>query len=511
LEKEAVKRVALTFGIGRNGWKIYYAYIHGPYMKRVTTRDDIAAVIALYKANHVLREISAQTGVALRVVQNLVKRFRDLGEDELPAPLPKSGRPKLLSPRTLKVISRQVRSNPSLTAREVKERNPRLLSHVSLRCVQQALHDDLGFKSFRARRKPLLTKRQKENRGHFMCSLAIIWPRKRETTDIDDLDNEDLLETIFSSRKMRKKRSRDAGAAINIHHTGNGLVAPRGLINQPRTAGLEGWIPTGIGMFLENASQLHKGFINEDEAHQSREDLFSESATASNAAINSANTVIHKPTHTLMDRKSSSYVTQNWRRKSRSMLAMRNGRHRGALWEVMLQPHSSFSTGLGSLEMPPLETTLFGSSVELLRRKLEKVFTWKRLESPALRTDARIPLPSKLTLVDDGCNFSSELNGITKESKRHLSSILYDNGGAVTARGTEAAVKMGGKYRPRERKLKMVSNPMANIFEDGWRIAVLIESTPRRATRINTDLRPTLSGNINNPRLLSRTKYFHKL
>ncbi|KAG7169472.1 hypothetical protein Hamer_G024270 [Homarus americanus] len=53
--------------------------------RRVTTRDDIAAVIALYKANHVLREISAQTGVALRVVQNLVKRFRDLGEDELPA------------------------------------------------------------------------------------------------------------------------------------------------------------------------------------------------------------------------------------------------------------------------------------------------------------------------------------------------------------------------------------------------------------------------------------------
>ncbi|KAG7163409.1 putative Transposase-containing protein 5 [Homarus americanus] len=142
--------------------------------RRVTTRDDIAAVIALYKANHVLREISAQTGVALRVVQNLVKRFRDLGEDELPAPLPKSGRPKLLSPRTLKVISRQVRSSPSLTAREVKERNPCLLSHVSLRCVQQALHDDLEFKSFRARRKPLLTKRQKENRVKF-CKKYEVW------------------------------------------------------------------------------------------------------------------------------------------------------------------------------------------------------------------------------------------------------------------------------------------------------------------------------------------------
>ncbi|KAG7174513.1 putative Transposase-containing protein 18, partial [Homarus americanus] len=137
--------------------------------RRVTTIDDIAAVIALYKANRVLREISAQTGVALRVVQNLVKRFRDLGEDELPAPLPKSGRPKLLSPRTLNVISRQVLSNPSLTARE----KSRLLSHVSLRCVQQALHDDLGFKSFRARRKPLLTKRQKENRVKFFKKYEV--------------------------------------------------------------------------------------------------------------------------------------------------------------------------------------------------------------------------------------------------------------------------------------------------------------------------------------------------
>ncbi|KAG7165129.1 putative Transposable element Tcb1 transposase-like 8, partial [Homarus americanus] len=94
--------------------------------------------------------------------------------DELPAPLPKSGRPKLLSPRTLKVISRQVWSNPSLTAREVKERNPRLLSHVSLRYVQQALHNGLGFKSFRARRKPLLTKRQKENRVKF-CKKYEVW------------------------------------------------------------------------------------------------------------------------------------------------------------------------------------------------------------------------------------------------------------------------------------------------------------------------------------------------
>ncbi|KAG7168416.1 hypothetical protein Hamer_G002458 [Homarus americanus] len=118
--------------------------------RRITTRDDIAAVIALYKANHELRDISAQTGVGLRVVQKLVKHHREFGEDVLPAPLPMSGRPKLFSPQKLEVISCQDKSNPALTAREVKERNPRLLSHVSLRCVRQSLYDALGFKSFRA-------------------------------------------------------------------------------------------------------------------------------------------------------------------------------------------------------------------------------------------------------------------------------------------------------------------------------------------------------------------------
>ncbi|KAG7161065.1 hypothetical protein Hamer_G023578 [Homarus americanus] len=103
--------------------------------RRVITRGNIATVIALYKGNNELREISAQTGVGLRVVQKIVKRYRELGEDMLPAPLPKSGRPEFLSSLTLEVISRQVKSNPALTAREVKERNPRLLSHISLRCV----------------------------------------------------------------------------------------------------------------------------------------------------------------------------------------------------------------------------------------------------------------------------------------------------------------------------------------------------------------------------------------
>ncbi|KAG7172334.1 putative Transposase-containing protein 10, partial [Homarus americanus] len=157
-----VMRDVKTLGLLASG-DIWQLSTHHEMSRRVTTRDDIAAVIALYKANHVLREISAQTGVALRVVQNLVKRFRDLGEDELPA-LSLVGLNYCLHGH-LRLFLDKFGPIPHSQHRETP---------VLLRCVQQALHDDLGFKSFHARRKPLLTKRQKENRVKF-CKKYEVW------------------------------------------------------------------------------------------------------------------------------------------------------------------------------------------------------------------------------------------------------------------------------------------------------------------------------------------------
>lgn len=141
--------------------------------RRVTSRDDVVAVISLYKRGHELKHIAAQTGVNLRCVQKLVKRFKEEGEEDIPVPKPRSGRPRLISPRSLKVIARQVETSPSLTAREIKEKNPHLLSSVSVRCIQQALHDYLGFKSYRGQPKPLLTHKQKKSRIRFRKKYSV--------------------------------------------------------------------------------------------------------------------------------------------------------------------------------------------------------------------------------------------------------------------------------------------------------------------------------------------------
>ena len=139
-----------------------------PY--RTTSREDTSAVIALYKVKKTVLEIVEQTGIPARTVQRLIKRYKENGEAFLPVPKPRPGRPTLISPRTKAVINRQLNNNPRLSAREVKQNNPNLLGNVAIRTVSKCLHDDLGFRSYRARRKPMTTVRQQENRLAFQTS-----------------------------------------------------------------------------------------------------------------------------------------------------------------------------------------------------------------------------------------------------------------------------------------------------------------------------------------------------
>lgn len=142
--------------------------------RRSTKREDVASVIALFKAKHKVSEIVEITGVCQRSVYRLIEQFKESGYAQLPVPKPRPGRPRLTSPRTRKVINRQVCANPRLTAREIKQNNPQLLGNVSIRSIQDLLHDDLGYRSYRARRKPLLTKVQKLKRLRF-AKKYIVW------------------------------------------------------------------------------------------------------------------------------------------------------------------------------------------------------------------------------------------------------------------------------------------------------------------------------------------------
>ncbi|XP_068235511.1 uncharacterized protein [Palaemon carinicauda] len=142
--------------------------------RSVVGPQEIAAIIDLHKAGISNKDIAKQKGLGVCTVQRWVKRYEDSGGTCIPAPVHKPGCPRITSPRTLKVILRQLKADPSLSVPEIKARNPRLLGHVSLRTVQQRIQNDLLLRSYKARKKPLLTDCHKSRRLQF-AKKFIVW------------------------------------------------------------------------------------------------------------------------------------------------------------------------------------------------------------------------------------------------------------------------------------------------------------------------------------------------
>lgn len=135
--------------------------------RTVVDRSLITSMIDLHNAGHSHKEISQLKGISLRSVYRWIGRYQEKGSTTLPTPKPRSGRPSKISKRTSRVIHRQLKAKPSLTAREIKDKNPRSLDGVALRTIQKHIHDDLLLRSYKARKKPLLTVAQKKKRINF--------------------------------------------------------------------------------------------------------------------------------------------------------------------------------------------------------------------------------------------------------------------------------------------------------------------------------------------------------
>ena len=143
-----------------------------------TSPTTIQVVIDLHRVGHSAKEICELKGLKQRTVYDLIKKFRDSGSADLPLPKKAPGKTPKTSPRTRKVLARQLERSPGLTARELKEQNPLLLRDVSIRCVQETLKRDLKFKSYRARKKPLITEKQKAKRKLF-CKNHKDWDTEK--------------------------------------------------------------------------------------------------------------------------------------------------------------------------------------------------------------------------------------------------------------------------------------------------------------------------------------------
>ena len=214
--------------------------------RRQTSSEDVAAIIAMFNTGHTLKEISSETGVCLRSVQRLTKEYRDAGDGNLPVAKPKTGRHRIITPRTLSIIKREVDSQPSITAKEVKERNTSLLRNVSLRTVQRSLHDSIGYRRFRARQKPHLTPRQKKARVDF-CKKYAVWEQERwqcvlwsdeavftvtgsSGRGVYRLPGSDALLPQYTVNTVKHPPSIMVWACFSFHGPGELVVLPKGVM-----------------------------------------------------------------------------------------------------------------------------------------------------------------------------------------------------------------------------------------------------------------------------------------
>ena len=107
------------------------------------TPCQIAVITAFCKENKDNAYISDKTGVSLRTVQLWTKKIKESPDGTVLTHGKKTGRPRKTSQRSLNVIKRQVEAHPSITARQLKERNPVILGNVAVRTVRRILQKRL--------------------------------------------------------------------------------------------------------------------------------------------------------------------------------------------------------------------------------------------------------------------------------------------------------------------------------------------------------------------------------
>ena len=138
-------------------------------------RDTIVRVKECHNLGLKAHEIAQRCDLSKSTVKRVVAKFK-AGDDEVPTHSHSIGRPKKYSPRTIRMLKKEVEIRPWLTAKRLKEENPELLGDSCDRTIQRCLSTkDLQYKNGPAKRKPLMTARHLKNRIAF-CKLHLEWP-----------------------------------------------------------------------------------------------------------------------------------------------------------------------------------------------------------------------------------------------------------------------------------------------------------------------------------------------
>ena len=111
------------------------------------SKETLTHIHTLYKAKYSVKEICEATGVSKRSVQRWTRRCGETKDGGVPTQLKKPGRSYKISDKALNIIRRELKTCPTLSAREIKEKNPQLLGIVSVRTVSRYVKEKLHLPS----------------------------------------------------------------------------------------------------------------------------------------------------------------------------------------------------------------------------------------------------------------------------------------------------------------------------------------------------------------------------
>lgn len=116
-----------------------------------TKHDDVVRVVELHKVGKNNREIAHLVGLTESTVSRLLNKWRVGGKgDFVPTHKHAGGKALAISPKALRLVKRQLDLQPSITAKELKEKNPKLLGGVSIRTIQENIQKRLNYSKVKA-------------------------------------------------------------------------------------------------------------------------------------------------------------------------------------------------------------------------------------------------------------------------------------------------------------------------------------------------------------------------
>lgn len=148
--------------------------------------------LALINEGRLQTEVAKRLGVSQSAISRAKKRVEESGKL---TSRPRSGRPRVTTPRTDNKIHLDIKKNPFLTSAKLKQRLP-ATSRVSERTIRRRLKDEFGLPARKPVKKPLLTAFQMKRRYNFAKKYAK-WTKEQwekvlfsDETMIDRLGNE---------------------------------------------------------------------------------------------------------------------------------------------------------------------------------------------------------------------------------------------------------------------------------------------------------------------------------